>query len=232
MKLSKKGDKVKSLFVCFTGIDGSGKTTLAKSTVTTLCEAGIAAKYVYNRCTPKISLPFMILGQKIFLRKKDMFKDYSDHSKTKKNLSRKYSFLSKAYQSILLFDCFIQTFIRIKIPLMTGQNIVCDRYIYDTIITDLAVDFNYSEEDVRKTLKLMLILLPAPDRLFFVDLPEEIAYSRKTDVASIDYLRDRRLIYQILKEGINTETLNGTLKPVDLNNIVKTKINSLITKQN
>ena len=42
----------RNLLICFTGIDGSGKTALAKNLVCTLNSEGFKFKYAYNRVDP------------------------------------------------------------------------------------------------------------------------------------------------------------------------------------
>ncbi|AGK60070.1 Thymidylate kinase [Archaeoglobus sulfaticallidus PM70-1] len=196
-------------FICFTGIDGTGKTTLAKLLVTSLREKGIDAHYVYARLVPRISKPVMTIGRFLFLRNKDISKNYTEYLHSKKRLLR-CQIVSKIYTLILLCDYIIQVILKIKIPLMFGKNIVCDRYIYDTIITDIAIDMNYSEEYILDLLKKCFLLIPEPDFVFLIDAPEEIAYSRKDDVPSIEYLKARRQIYLKIGKKCCMFVLDGT----------------------
>lgn len=215
--------KRRGVFICFTGIDGSGKTTLAKSLVDVMKQKGIKTKYVYNRYTPIILRPIILVGKWLFLRGKDIFENYKDYTGTKKSASKKHPFLASRYQRILWFDYFFQIFFKIKLPLLFGKNIICDRYIYDTIVTDLSVDFNYSEEDAKNSLS-KLSLFPTPDITFLVDLPEEIAYQRKDDVPSVDYLKDRRGIYHHIGEKYGMVILDGAKKLEELQDDVKNEV--------
>ena len=192
--LSGMKDK-KSIFICFTGTDGSGKSTQAKNLVENLSRNGIKSKYVYARLIPIIFRPLLIVGNLLFLRKKSINKDYEDYSDTKKNTLKKHIFLSKIFYKIMLFDYYLQLLYKIKLPLLLNKNIVCDRYIYDTIITDIAVDMEYSEDEIFNLIERRLSILPAPDIIFLIDLPEEVAYRRKSDIPSVGYLKDRRKYY-------------------------------------
>lgn len=216
--------KRKSLFICFTGIDGSGKTTLAKFLAQNLQQEGIKATYVYNRYTPILLRPVMLIGKLLFFRDKDFYRDYSEYSSTKKNASKKHPALARLYQYLLLYDYFFQIVFKIKLPLLLGKNIICDRYIYDTIITDLSVDFNYSEETTKKSLIKISSLFPTPDVIFLIDLPEEIAFRRKSDVPSLMYLKDRRKTYLYLSEEIRAILLDGSLPLDKLKCIVRDNI--------
>lgn len=217
-----------ALFICFTGIDGSGKTTLARALVSAIEQREIKAVYVYNRYIPIVLRPAMLVGELLFLRNKDCYRDYSGYSNTKRSVSKKHPLLAKFYQHFLLLDYYIQILFKIKLPLLLGKNVVCDRYVYDTIVTDLSVDFNYSEEDVKNSLDKILSLFPTPGITFLVDLPEEIAYKRKTDIPSIEYLRERRKMYLYLGKECNMLVLDGTKKLEELQCEIEKEIFQLI----
>ena len=206
--------KRNGIFICFTGIDGAGKTTLAKFLINYLRKEGIQATYVYSRYVPILLRPIMFIGKLLFFRDKDFYRDYSEYSNTKKTTSKQHPLLSRLYQHLLLFDYSFQILFKIKLPLLFGKNIVCDRYIHDTIVTDLSVDFNYSKKDVKNSLNKILYLFPMPDILFLIDLPEEIAHKRKDDVPSVDYLRDRRKMYLYIGNEYKMTILDGSM-PLD-----------------
>lgn len=184
----------KSILICFTGIDGSGKTTLAKALVAGLETEGFRSRYVYGRLHPVILRPVHMVGKALFLRKKDMYRDYVEYSQAKKGLLEN-RILSALYESLVLFEYFFQMTIKVRLPLAIGRDIVCDRYVYDTIVTDLAVDLKYPRWRISKALRRYLWLFPRPNLVFLVDVPEEIANRRKDDVPSVKYLEERRRLY-------------------------------------
>ena len=205
-----RAEKKFPLFICFTGMDGAGKTTLSKELVELLNKKGVDYKYVYARLNPFILKPFILIGNWIFLRNKDIFKNYSEYSNTKRKAIKKNSFLSKVYQQILLLDYSLQISFKVKLPLILGKNIVCDRYIYDTVITDLSVDMKYSNDRVISMLNNLLRFFPEPDITFLIDVPEEIAFQRKDDTPSIDYLKERRNIYLDIGKEEGMVILDGS----------------------
>ena len=208
--------KNKGFLICFTGMDGTGKTTLSKNLVKSLKEREIECKYVYARLTPIISKPFMWIGGLIFLHGKNMFENYSDYANTKRMAIEHNSFLSRIYQQILLFDYFFQFFFKVKIPLIFNKNIVCDRYVYDTVITDLSVDMNYSKDKVIDLLDNLLRFFPKPNITFLIDVSEEISYQRKNDTPSIEYLRERRGTYLNVGNKYKMVILDGSKKLEEL----------------
>ena len=58
--------------------------------------------------------------------------------------------------------------------------------------------------------------IPRPDLIFYVRVPEDIAYSRKKDTPSLDYLVERSLIYEYLQTQYKMVTLDGTKSISDL----------------
>ena len=110
---------------------------------------------------------------------------------------------------------------------MRHKNIVCDRYIYDTVV-DLATDLNYSDSKRNSVLRNFLRLSPKPDMIFLIDLPEEIAYQRKTDVPSINYLRERREIYLNIGKECGMTLLDGSKELGELENLILNKVKAFL----
>ena len=211
------------MFICFTGIDGSGKSTLARKLVATLERRGIKSEYVYNRFQPLLTKPLIWIGRPLFLHQMNAFKDYDEYASARRRLF-KNRLLSLIYESLLLLDYLFQAVMKVKFPLMMGRNIVCDRYVYDTVITDLAVDINYSRRKINRVLKRLFLLLPKPDLTFLIDVPEKIAHQRKNDVPSIDYLKERRNIYLNVGKEQKMIILDGSKRLRELQSEIESKM--------
>lgn len=208
----------KSYFICFTGIDGSGKTTVARKCVENLYLIGYNAKYVYCRYVPILTRPVLIVSKSLFYHKENFFQDYSHYSNRKKETAKKYPYLAILYQKLLIFDYKIQIFFKVIVPLTYGKIIICDRYYYDTIVTDLAIDFGYTQNEIIKAFG-SFAKCPEPDLKIFIDVPEIIAYSRKNDIPSIQYLIDRRESYVMIANLKNMITIDGTQSIDKIHNI-------------
>lgn len=216
----------KALFICFMGLDGSGKTTQAKALVEAMQRAGIKTKHVPNRLEYRITRPFIHLVKALFFRGKDNFQNYSGYSRTKNRLFQN-PLISTAYISLALIDYFFQNLVRSRIPLLRGNSVISDRYVHDTVV-DLAVDHNYSGRKLRNMVKRFLFLAPKPDIMFLIDLPEEIAYQRKNDIPSIEYLKERRRIYLDMAKECDMVVLDGTQDPKQLGKFIEDSINRLM----
>lgn len=218
--------KMKGFLISFSGIDGAGKTTLARNTVKALKNKGIRCRYVYGRLQPLILKPFFIIARKSFLKGEDLFRNYQDYSHTKRKTIRRHSFLFAIYRYILLLDYSLQLLFRIRIPLLLGRNIICDRYISDTVITDLAVDTSYSITAIKRLINRLYRIAPRPALAFLIDLPEEIAFQRKNDTPAIDYLKERRNLYLNIGREYKIVILDGRDKLDQLGESVLQKINT------
>jgi thymidylate kinase len=204
-------------FICFIGIDGSGKTTLAKSLAVSLRDSGTNASYVYNRSKAVLIKPFSELGRLLFLRGRDMFSDYAAYSSRKQSLFQ-HRFSFAVYRCVFLLDYWIQSLIKIQAPLWRGTTVVCDRYLHDTIITDFAVHGNYTSDQVAASLERWLHLFPRPDLVFMVDVDEAVAYERKGDTPSLEYLKERRWLYAAVAKSYGAIALDGSMDLTALQN--------------
>jgi len=203
----------KSQLICFTGIDGSGKTTLAKKLTIFLQEKNLPAIYKWGRTRLLFTKPLVYIGNKIFLKKYCITKNYDEYTQKKKFLFSNNNFLSKIYLHALLFDYLLQLLIKIKIPLMRRKIVVCDRYIYDTIIAGIGIDMNFSKKQFTSILDKCFLFLPKPNITFLVDIDENDAFLRKDDIPCKKYLQDRRFFYKQFAEQYNMNILDGSKIP-------------------
>ena len=194
--------------VCISGIDGAGKTTLAHELVSSLNKDGKPSIYLYGRIYPIVSRILMALGRAFWLHGQDQWLNYESYS-IKKNETMRNRLLKWMYASAILVDFYPQIWLKLILHYSKGRIIVLDRYIYDTVISDLSAHLNYSMRETDKAIHVGLLILPTPDVTFLVDLPEEVAYRRKNDVPHIDYLKDRRILYHQILSRPEVQKING-----------------------
>jgi thymidylate kinase len=191
------------------GIDGSGKTTLAKSLADDLKTTDKRVHYRYCQYFAKLLYPIKLLAKLSVMRKTDEFGDYNHYNRTKKATSSRFPLLANIYAFTWLIDYIFQVFFKVTVPILFGKKLIIDRYIFD-IAVNLSLTTNNEIGYAEKLIRFFLILAPRPDLVVFIDLPEEVAYSRKNDIQSIEYLKERRERYLALAETYNFRFLDGT----------------------
>lgn len=213
----------KSIFICFVGIDGSGKTTLTTALNGIMQANGFKSKCVYGRFI-SVTLRFFVGVTKrlLSLRGKNM-NDYAQRATAKEQFFQNH-LLAQIYQCFIFLNYIPKIFVQIKLPLMLNQSVICDRYVYDTVV-DLAVDFHYTSERVQEVLGNYLRIIPKPDLVFLIDLPEEMAFQRgKEDIPAPAYLSKRRDIYLRMSKWDAMIVLDGTKDAKELSSIVKSSV--------
>lgn len=199
----------KGVLVCFVGIDGSGKSTLARSLSTMMEQRGIECEYVWGGFNDSFTVfrPF-VATMKGTLFRNDRFMETS----TTKGRVVESSVLSTTYQYLVLADYIFQSSLRVRLPLALGKNVVCDRYVYDLMVA-VGVLLDYPMERMMALLDRCLGILSKPDLVFLVDLPEELAFQRKDDVLSLDFLSVRRDLYLRMAQHYGMTVLDGASDP-------------------
>jgi dTMP kinase len=173
----------KGTVICFTGIDGAGKTSHALALMEELKNRGIICTYVWGRWFPGFADPFHFIIRKVsgFTAKTYRFRKP----------------LQIIYQFLILLDYAIPLFFKVKLPATLGRCVIIDRYVYDRLadLYFLGFDLSINAYFVR----LFTTMNPKPDIIFLIDVPPETALSRKNDLSFKDAIRYRE-IYKDLAE--------------------------------
>lgn len=220
---------MKSIFVCFTGTDGSGKSTLADHTYEALVQRNMKVRKVYGRYQPLLTKYLMRIGKRIFLDKADRDLNYDNYLQDKRMLFRRLSLLIRIYIGLVILEYYMEVLFKLIIPYRLGYSIVSDRYVYDTVINDIAVDMNLSVAEVRKIMKGFWSFVPKPDLGFLVHVPEEVALKRKSDIPSASYLKVRNEFYRNLVMDEQLISLDGTASISQLRDYVMDRVSKLLS---
>ena len=199
--------KITRALITFSGVDGSGKTTLSKALVERLAHENINAEYLWW-----FSAENSFFGKIVGFVVRKLVKPTENNNVTISTIGR----AQVVYQFLVLADYLLH----IWSLLALGKNIVCDRYVYD-IVAFFVMELHYSETKARKLIKLFRNVAPQPRVAFLVDVPAEIAIQRKQDIQSIEQHEKLRRLYFDLAAGDHKITiLDGSKKLDDLNDIV------------
>lgn len=233
MKISANNNKSQketcNIFVCFIGTDGSGKSTIVAKSFENIRRRGLVrVRKVYGGHLPVITKFIMILGRRIFLRG-NMYSDYDKYLDEKKSFYRKASkfVLLQPFICLLMIEYYFQILFKVTIPHKLGYSIISDRYVHDTIINNLAVDKDLSVSKVKTLLDKFWFFIPRPDITFLIQVPEEVALKRKSDIPSLSYLKMRNKLYNELSRSEQIVVLDGTLSILELERMVLIEINKV-----
>ncbi|MCP4076200.1 MAG: glycosyltransferase [Gammaproteobacteria bacterium] len=191
------------------GIDGAGKTTLAKQLVKTLQKDDHKVRYAYCQYFAKLLYPIKLMARWTVMRRTNEFKNYKNYNQTKQGTSKKHPFFAGIYTLIWLVDYLVQVFFKVSLPLFIGRRLVLDRYLFD-IAVNLSLTSGKPVEYAKKLIDFSFRFSPRPDYVFYIDLPEEIAFNRKDDIQDVAYLKERRHRYLWLAKAYGFTVLDGT----------------------
>ena len=195
------------VLITFSGVDGSGKTTLSTALVKRLAHENVNAEYLWW-----FSAENSFFGKIVGFVVHKLFKPPENNNVTVSTIGR----AQVVYQFLVLTDYLLH----IWFLLALRKNIVCDRYIYD-IVAFFVTELHYSETKARKLVKLLRNVAPQPRVAFLVDVPAEIAIQRKQDIPSIEQHEElRRLYFDLVKGDHKITILDGSKELDELNDIV------------
>lgn len=178
------------VLICFTGVDGSGKTTHARHLLRFLLKKGYSSKYVWAASRPIFLYPFLVVTRILEYWKtvkKDAWTDPLENAPP--SIRKKIGAL---YRFLLFVDFEIITLLKVQLPLLFVKVVICDRYVYD-LIMELALSNLHSTSFA----KLMLHATPAPKRTFFTDTPIHVVVQRRPNFTQKN-IRAKQNIYRKL----------------------------------
>jgi len=195
--------------IAISGIDGSGKTTLANELVTMLAAAGFSARYCYGRFVPKRLRTIIHLFRKLRFGTTQEHGYPSNYAGERRNLVRN-PLISWALKGTIGTAYVIGTSRKLRRLLSQHEFIVCDRYLLDTWILDACLGTGgLSRSDIR-LLQVLTDFLPRPDFGYLVDIPRELALSRKADHLPGDLLDEAILNFRRAGESLGLVFIDGT----------------------
>ena len=181
------------MIIALMGIDGSGKTTIAKALKDRLEKMGKRVRY-----HAEFNYIFLNHLLKFFFRNRL-------EKATRRYLEeeRKRPPVFKIWPYLVFLDCLI-AYLKFKL-LDRGKIIICDRYFYDFIIPFEALG------DINWFIRRLFLSLPRPDLGFLLDVSPEIAYERTKDThdVSVKWLTGWREKYLKLNQRLNFKVVSS-----------------------
>ncbi len=158
--------------ICFTGVDGSGKTTHAKSLISFLNKEGYSCTYVWAASRPILSLAFFGFTRLMGYWKETKKGEYTDPLEFAPDKVR--TRLGVVWRLFLFIDFQIKVSVTVRTRLLLGKTVVCDRYVYDMIM-ELRLSHLYTPTFG----DLLWKTVPRPVATFLMDAAADTATSRR-----------------------------------------------------
>ncbi|RLI46590.1 hypothetical protein DRO69_02715 [Candidatus Bathyarchaeota archaeon] len=216
---------MRSILICFIGIDGSGKTTLCRLLVNELRKRKIRSRYVYGRFLPKIMAPVFRAVSLVKIANSDQ---------TAKGVEKQRQILrnptiSHIYAVGVLIDQILQILLKICIPsFFRREVVVCDRWIFDTILLDIGVPCGYNDKRVIQFIRRLLPLFPKAHMIFLVTIPPETAIKRKNDRWQLADLETLSNSYMLIGRTFGAVTIDGAKNLTELKSTLLNHLESLV----
>lgn len=167
-------------------MDGSGKSTHAKALMNFLNQRGYRFESVWGGYKPIFSYAFFGFTRSLGYWKETKKDSYTDPLEfAPKEVAKKLGAFLKA---LIFVDFQIRTSLKIRLPMLLGKSVMCDRYFYD-VLMELERSKIYSEQFA----KILSCTTPSPAIAFLIDAPETL--TRKRRGFSIQELSSKRNAY-------------------------------------
>ena len=188
--------------ICFVGVDGSGKTTHAKSLANFLVQKGFSCVYVWGGFRPILSYPFFGLTKILGYWKQTKKDAYTDPLEFAPSQFRQK--LGRVWHAFIFIDFQVKV-LAIRILLALKKMIICDRYVYDILM-----ELQLSELDDQKFENLLCSTVPKPNITFLMDVSEKVAATRRS--MTIENLSAKKEALKNMAKTYNFVVVNSANK--------------------
>lgn len=217
--------KQPGMLISFSGVDGSGKTTLAWSLSEILNFCELKNRYVWSRVGSASFLkPISFIYKKFIIdnNNKQRFKNKHEQSKNDKSFYQHSKVLRIIHLSLLIIEMILVYTFKVKLPLMLKRIVVCDRYIYDTFV-DIMAKFNMNIREINGSVFVKIInhVSPKPDVAYVIQVPIENIYLRREfSEDEKELISKQQLLYNNIASDYNLKEIiiNGTEAVEDIKN--------------
>jgi GT2 family glycosyltransferase/thymidylate kinase len=211
--------------IIISGLDGSGKTTLANSLFEYLRSKGYKTKYVWIR-SPHT---FAYLISRILIRLGWHQNFRNPNGIAVSRFALYPNTLIREIWSVIEFLSLLPLIIfKVWLPYLLGYKIVCDRYVIDSAvhIALTTKDMNFPDGFLGS---LLLKTIPNNSVIIFLDAELSTVLERRPDVEySIDEIKNEMRLYKKFKRKVKTFPFDSTTQSAE--KIQKKVIDSLLAE--
>jgi len=205
------------MLISISGVDGSGKSTYAENLYETLNFCELKTRFVWSRVGSSGFLkPFSRMAKIFHSLKRG--KPISKHSENfeesearRKDLFGKSPVFRILGLFTLLLEMLGQYSFKVALPLFFKKVVICDRYIYDTLV-DITTRYgvNLNSREGKLFARILTVLTPKPDIAYLLLISPEDACSRKEVNAKESHLiKDQIGLYQDIASMFSLRQINA-----------------------
>ena len=170
------------MLVSLSGVDGSGKTAHASALQSAFGDCAIRTVTVWSRGGSSPFTDRVIALVKPFLRGASDGLDTASQTRQAMTL-RKQAWMRRpllrfGWSALVVFDLVLNYWRRVSWPLLRGNVVICDRYIYDALV-ELAVLGDVPGVTGSWMARALVWLTPRPRLAYLLQVSEEDALARK-----------------------------------------------------
>ena len=221
--------------IALIGLDGSGKSANIGKMKLDPDYAGY--QFLWVRWKPTLLKPaYFLMEKKVSKKNKnidgivqvdgksgikqaEMNAEYNAKSGLKEKIFGS-SVMRCIWMALTLIDYFIQFHVKVLPKVLTGKNIIFDRFFLDLFV-DQGINFGFSPEKIQAEIKKYAFLFPRVDEYIYVRVSPDTCYQRKNDIPNMDYLNRRFGIYECLSSDVAWITVDGELSFEEVNVNIK-----------
>ncbi len=206
------------MLICFNGVDGAGKSTQALRLVEQLNEQGYPAAYRWCGSRTPLTRPLTKRVKRWLGGEPESAARPVARQGESAYLQSTQRLLGGAgartvWLTFTLYEHAFKIWWSVVPLLARGHIVVCDRYLYDSIVTT-ALLAGVAPDALPPLLRLPPgCHVPPPQHWFFLDLPVEVAMRRKAELHDHALLERRILLYQSAAHALGMQRVDATLPP-------------------
>ncbi|MEN6292526.1 MAG: hypothetical protein ABFC34_10430 [Methanobacterium sp.] len=197
------------IYIC--GPDGVGKSTQAKLVMESFKKKGKSYEYRWLRYHHLFSLPLLGIAR---LRGLSEVQTLENGEKIGYHYFYKSKIISSVYPLLLFLDSLIFSIAKLYIPrVVFKKNIVCDRFIYDTLI-DLIISTHKTNLHWSLIGNNFLSLIPKNTKIVMLLAEEAELRQRRADVMQDKTLEMKMDLYRNFADKFDIYVIDASL-PID-----------------
>jgi thymidylate kinase len=188
--------------IAISGLDGAGKSAHVARLSEALETSEVINRVVWSRIG---TTPLYRAARSLFSRGNAG----ANNSSHDIDLSHRSGFVRNAWAWANALDLALTYQWKVRLPLLTGKVVICDRYTADAAV-EIAARLGKNDPMSVPAVRALMRLTPRPQTKYLLDLPAEVAAFRSVDSEDPADLRTQRDLYQRVAEATKMQLLDAS----------------------